>query len=586
MNDEELNDQRHEAKLLYWQGWRVSEIAKKIDEKAATVHSWKRRDDWDSTPEVQRVEASISARLSQLVTKPEKSDGELREIEVLTRAMMRTARIRKFDQGGNEGDLNPKVRERAKRGKRGQEAKKNYLDEDQCAALEKAFEESLFGYQRVWQAASALHRIRNILKSRQIGATWYFAREAIVDAIKTGHNKIFLSASKAQAHVFKLYILQFVEEVTGVQLKGDPIVLWNGATLYFLGTNVRTAQSYHGDVYMDEYFWIGKFQEFRKVASGMAMHKQWSLTYFSTPSALSHDAYPFWSGSLHNKGRKKEEHIKLDVSHAMLRDGRLCEDGQWRQMVTVEDAVAGGCDLFDLETLRLEYSEDEYNNLLMCQFIDDSASAFSLSALMQCMVDAMELWTDWKPFSPRPMGSRSVWMGYDPSRTRDDAAIVVLVPPAVPGGKFRIIERIVLQNIGFDKQAEVIRQLKEEKYNVQHIAIDITGIGYGVYDLVKAFFPGVKKISYSPEVKTRLVMKAQSVINNGRLEFDAGNKEIAGAFMSIRKTITPSGNGVTYEAVRSEETGHGDLAWAVMHALDHEPLQGGGGTTQSVMEIF
>jgi phage FluMu gp28-like protein len=177
-------------------------------------------------------------------------------------------------------------------------------------------------------------------------------------------------------------------------------------------------------------------------------------------------------------------------------------------------------------------------------------------------------------------------MGYDPSRTRDDAAIVVLVPPAVPGGKFRIIERIVLQNIGFDKQAEVIRQLKEEKYNVQHIAIDITGIGYGVYDLVKAFFPGVKKISYSPEVKTRLVMKAQSVINNGRLEFDAGNKEIAGAFMSIRKTITPSGNGVTYEAVRSEETGHGDLAWAVMHALDHEPLQGGGGTTQSVMEIF
>ena len=41
-----------------------------------------------------------------------------------------------------------------------------------------------------------------------------------------------------------------------VELKGDPMVLPNGATLYFLGTNARTAQSYHGNLYLDEYFWI------------------------------------------------------------------------------------------------------------------------------------------------------------------------------------------------------------------------------------------------------------------------------------------------------------------------------------------
>ncbi len=44
------------------------------------------------------------------------------------------------------------------------------------------------------------------------------------------------------------------------------MVLPNGATLYFLGTNARTAQSYHGNLYLDEYFWIPKFQELRKVA--------------------------------------------------------------------------------------------------------------------------------------------------------------------------------------------------------------------------------------------------------------------------------------------------------------------------------
>jgi uncharacterized protein YjcR len=58
-----------------------------------------------------------------------------------------------------------------------------------------------------------------------------------------------------------------------VELKGDPMTLSNGACLYFLGTNARTAQSYHGNLYLDEYFWIPKFQELRKVASGMAIHK-------------------------------------------------------------------------------------------------------------------------------------------------------------------------------------------------------------------------------------------------------------------------------------------------------------------------
>jgi hypothetical protein len=106
--------------------------------------------------------------------------------------------------------------------------------------------------------------------------------------------------------------------------------------------------------------------------------------------------------------------------------------------------------------------------------------------------------------------------------------------------------------------------------------------------LVKAFFPAVRAISYSPEVKTRLVLKAQSVINASRMEYDAKDKDVAASFMTIRQTMTPSGRQVTYEAVRSEETGHGDLAWAIMHALDNENLQAAveGGGSRSIMEMF
>ncbi|WP_153111535.1 terminase large subunit domain-containing protein [Propionivibrio limicola] len=433
--------------------------------------------------------------------------------------------------------------------------------------------------------AGLVQRVRNLLKSRQIGATWYFAREGLIDALETGRNQIFLSASKAQAHVFKGYIKQFAADKAEVDLQGDPIVLPNGATLYFLGTNTRTAQSYHGNLYMDEYFWIPKFQEFRKVASGMAMHKHWRLTYFSTPSALGHEAYPFWAGELFNRNRAKADRVKLDVSHEALRDGRLCEDGQWRQIVTVLDAMAGGCDLFDIDQLRLDYSPDEFANLLMCQFIDDGQSVFPLAELQRCMVDSWVVWDDFKPFALRPLGWREVWVGYDPSHTGDSAALVVVAPPLVAGGKFRVLDRVQFKGMDFEEQAARIRRVCD-CYNVTYIGIDATGIGQGVFQLVRQFYPAATAFQYSPDVKVRLVLKAMDVIGKGRLEFDAGWTDLAASFIAIKKTTTPSGRQITFEAGRSEETSHADLAWACMHALANEPLEGRSAANSSSMEIF
>lgn len=581
-------DPRRRARDLYWQGWRISRIAEHLDVPPATVHSWKRRDAWDAFDPVERAESSIEARLIALVAKEEKEGRDFKEIDLLGRQMERLARVKKYSKGGgNEADLNPAVENRNAKTRAGtrKQPTRNAISEEQQEQLVEAFMEGLFPYQKQWYRAGLQERVRNLLKSRQIGATWYFAREGLCDALETGRNQIFLSASKAQAHVFKGYIKQFAADAAGVELQGDPIVLPNGATLYFLGTNTRTAQSYHGNLYMDEYFWIPKFQEFRKVASGMAMHKHWRLTYFSTPSALSHEAYPFWSGALFNRGRPKDQQVVLDVSHEALKAGRHCEDGQWRQIVTVLDAVAGGCDLFDIEQLRLDYSPDEFINLLMCQFIDDGQSVFPLAAMQRCMVDSWVVWDDFKPLAPRPLGHRPVWIGYDPSHTGDSAALVVVAPPLVPGGKFRILDRAQFKGMDFEAQAERIRKVTEA-YNVAYIGIDMTGIGQGVYQIVKTFFPAVRGFQYSPEVKTRLVLKSMDVINKGRLEFDAGWTDVAAAFMAIKKTTTQSGRQITFEAGRSETTSHADLAWATMHALANEPLEGRHAGNQSSMEIF
>ncbi len=576
-------DPRWAARMLYWQGWRIARIAEHLSVKPATVHSWKRRDLWDDADPVERIASTIEARLQQLVMKDHKEGVDFKEIDLLGRQVERLARVGKYQQSGRESDLNPNIANRNASPKRKPE--KNAISEEQQKLLEDAFLDRMFDYQKHWYRAGLVERIRNILKSRQIGATYYFAHEAFIDALKTGRNQIFLSASKAQAFQFRSYITDFAKEVADVELKGEVIKLPNAAELMFLGTNGRTAQGRHGNLYVDEYFWIPRYRELKKLASGMASQKQYRMTYFSTPSAMSHEAYPVWTGEAFNKGRPKSEHIRLDISHDALMAGLHCPDGQWRQIVTIMDALAGGCNLFDLEQLRLENSPEEFAQLFMCMFIDDGASVFGFSQMQRCMVDSWEAWEDWKPFSQRPFGNRPVWIGYDPSNTGDSAALVVLAPPAVPGGKFRILERHQFKGSDFAAQAEFIRQTCT-RYTVAYIGIDTSGLGVGVYQLVRQFRPDAVGFTYNVELKTRMVLKALDVINNGRLEFDAGQTDIAASFLAIKKTLTPSGRQVTYQAGRSEETSHSDLAWATMHALFNEPLEGVTASNSSKMEMF
>lgn len=579
-----ISDPRRQAALLYWQGFSVRQIGEMLSQKTPTVQSWKTRDQWEAIAPISRVETSMEARLIQLVMKDVKEGKDYKEIDLLGRQIERLARVNRYNHTGSEADLNPNVANRNKGERKAPD--KNVFSDEAIEKLGDIFIETSFEYQHGWHQAGLQHRIRNILKSRQIGATFYFAREALIDALTTGRNQIFLSASKAQAHVFKNYIIDFARQVD-VDLKGDPIVLPNGARLIFLGTNVRTAQSYTGNLYLDEYFWIPKFQELRKVASGMSLHKKWRSTYFSTPSSLAHSAYPFWSGELFNKGRRnKADRIDLDLTHAHLSKGVLCDDGQWRQIVTVEDALSGGCNLFDLEQLKLEYSPAEYENLLMCEFVDDQASVFPFAELQGCMVDSLDEWEDFDPYLKRPFAYRPVWIGYDPSHTGDSAGCAVIAPPVVSGGKFRVLERHQWKGMDFAAQAKSIEELTN-RYAVEYIGIDATGIGQGVFQLVQQFFPAAREIRYSPEVKTALVLKAKDTISSGRLEYDTGHTDITASFMAIRKTMTASGNRSTYEASRSEEASHADVAWAIMHALLNEPLTAAnGGQSPNILEFY
>lgn len=572
-------DARRQARSLYWRGWGISQIADELALKRATVESWKQRENWDGAPSLSKIEDSLGCRLNTLIAKEAKTGGDFKEIDLLMRAVVSAARVRRFEApGGHNGDLNDNVANRNAGEKK--KPAKNHFTTEQVERLEEIFHDELFGYQEDWWAAKG-ERTRMILKSRQIGATWYFAREALLDALRGGGNQIFLSASKSQAHIFRGYIIQFAAKV-GVKLTGDPIVVSAdtmpagepAAELIFLGTNARTAQGYHGNFYFDEFFWTYGFEELNKVASGMAMHKRWRRTYFSTPSSVAHQAHPYWTGERRNRRVKKADRIDIDVSHARLQAGVLCEDKVWRQIVTIEDAGTRGCDLFDVDELRVEYAPDEFANLLMCQFVDDSLSAFKFNELQRATVDATIDWLDVNLLAKRPVGDREVWAGYDPQESEDgdNAALVIGLPPLGPGDKFRLLERHQIKG-DFQAQAEFVLA-RLSRYRCTYLGIDKKGVGAAVYQLLRDRMSGVVALEYSLETKTQMVMKAQHTFARQRVEFDAGWIDLQSSFLAIKKALTRSGQAITFKARRTADVGHADLAWAAMHIFINEPLDG------------
>lgn len=587
---------RQQARSLYWRGWSLTQIAEELDLPYSTVSSWKVRHKWDDADPLERAEDGTLARYLTLTAKDKKTGSDFKEIDLLGRQLERFDRRRKYRDTGNEADLNPARANGAKAANAKKDKTKNLITPEMVAKLRADMEGSLFGHQLDWLSSTSL-RTRMILKSRQIGATWYFARERLMVALETGKNQIFISASRAQANIFRNYIVQWVQQVCGVTLKGDPIVIKRAGDdeddapdpveLYFLGTNYRTAQGYHGDVIIDECFWIYGFEELFKVASAMATQKQYTITLFSTPSTLAHEAYPMWSGDRFNRRRAKADRVRIDITHDALKAGALGVDGIWRQIVTIDDAIGKGFDLVDPDQLQLQYAVDEYENLFRCIFLDDSQSMFPFALMRRCMVDSWDIWRDFQPYDPQPY-TGEVWLGYDPnaseSGTGDDAALVAVAAPDKPGAKFRVLEKKRLKGLDFAAQADAIKAMCG-KYRVRRIGIDTTGVGKAVHQLVAKFFPMAEAINYSVQTKTALVLKAKNVISSGRLEFDAGWLDMMAAFMAIRPEITKGGTQVTYVASRAGSTGHADLAWAVMHALSFEPLDiteppGGGSTVE------
>lgn len=563
------------VRALYLRRYTPKEIASELNlPNARIVYYWAEKYKWADLLSFESTEEAIERRYQLLASRDNKTDLDLKEMDLLiAHATKLRAQSNKHKEklASSQGERQAAARGDSEDEPRG---KRKYKKNDISSLTQEDFDawadEHLFEYQKHLRRNIG-QLVRNILKSRQIGATWYFAFEAFENAVMTGDPQIFLSASKAQAEVFRSYIVNIAEQYFGITLTGNPIRLSNGAELRFLSTNKNTAQSYSGHLYCDEYFWVPNFAKLNEVASAMATHDKWRTTYFSTPSAKTHQAYPFWTGEEWKQGSKKRAAIKFPLFDEMRDGGRLCPDGQWRYVITMEDAIAGGFNLANIEKLRNRYNTATFDMLYMCVFVDSKDSVFSFSDLEACGVE-VDTWQDHDPDAKRPFGDRPVWGGFDPARSGDLSCFVIVAPPMFAVEKFRVLKVIYWKGMNFRYQAKQIEKLFDQ-YNFTYLGVDVTGIGQGVFDNIQHFaMKVVVPIRYDMNTKNQLVLKAADVVESQRIEWDKNLKEIPASFMSVRRTTTQSGNAMTFVADRSQDTGHAEAFWAITHALHNEPL--------------
>ncbi len=572
---------RDEARLAWLSGEPVSSIVKRLGiNSRRVVYRWREGEGWDNQRPPESALVATTRRYNALIDKEDKADSDWQEIDKLADLILRFEKIEAAKNGECLGvGRTPGV----KNGEGKRRSKKNDITAvalDDFDKFETGFaadgSPNLYPHQKKLLLAAEINRILFHLKGRQQGATYTFAYRAWKRAITLGHNQIFISSTKAQAEVFKSYISIIARAHFGVELSGNPVKLYKDgqpwAELHFLSPNAF-ADSRSGDVYFDECFKTRNWTKMEAIAAPMATLKQYTKCYFSSPTAVSHPAYEIWSGE-----RFKRHHPDIDIDvtvppqgNCELTNGRLDPDGIYRIAFTIHDCIRMGWDKVDLEQLKLEMPDPKlFAVTYEGQFIDDSNSVFKLEDILKCGVNTKEAWPDIDLNADKPAGNLPCTGGYDPAAIGDNASKVTMTFPRNIDEKFRLLQKRVWHGVSAPTQVEVIRQ-DAERFNYDYFEVDGTGPGLFIPDFLREFLVNIVVIQYNPVRVALMIQKGQSVILANRFEYDENDQTLPLAFLTIFMSGTENGI-VKYQSRRSDKVGHGDEAWACLHAFMCEPL--------------
>ena len=394
-------------------------------------------------------------------------------------------------------------------------------------------------------------------KGRQLGITDASAAKCILGAFVRHRPQIVLSAAQDNANELlaavrrhcKFLELIGVPEATAFTTDNTEEVAWHGAgrSIAALAANARTARSFHGDVYLDEYAFHADPTGIWSAAAPMATRGDLRLRVISTPNGAT--------------GRFYE----------LCRDAEVGTLGGWSYHRTPLDVALREGLAVDRQRLMTLVGGDErvFSEAYECAFLDAN-----FQYLPTVLVDAARAWPGELP----DLSGAEFFAGYDVGRWHDLAVLTVI---AKKDGVAWVVAIITAKRTAFRAQRKMLARAREA-FGWTRLYVDKTGMGESfAEELVEMWGEDeVVPVLFGHPSKSLMATTVFRWLRDGRVRLpkDAEGKQLRDEAVAVKRIVTPSAN-VVYESPRGTE-GHGDRFWSFALALlaaSGEPLPRGTG---------
>ena len=397
--------------------------------------------------------------------------------------------------------------------------------------------ETFFPYQLAW--ISEPSRFALCVKSRQVGFSHCTAGGAVKGALFEGRPQIVLSASqdlsdevleKARRHATFLARTGYPGADRFTVNNATELAWSNGGRIIALPASPRTARSFTGDVWLDEFAYHLDPKRIRDAAFPIALRGDWRIRVFSTPNGAQ--------GLFHEMVTRRARGWAL-------------------HSVTLDQAIREGVQI-DREAAYTLAGHDErvIAQWYGCQFLDGDYQYYPSAWL-----ERARAW----PGSLDSIDGATLHAGFDVGRSRDLSVLVVL---ALVGRFAYVLGVHTFKRTKFAEQRKALAKLRGA-YEWDSLHVDATGLGSQLAEeLVDAWGEDeVHPVKFTPSSKEELFTGSFRWLSSNalRLPKDETGAELAREGQTIRRVISASGN-VQYVAP-SGDGGHADRWTALCLAL-------------------
>ncbi len=430
-----------------------------------------------------------------------------------------------------------------------------------------------------WQHSylSSGARFTVILKSRRVGGSWAMTVKTLVRALTIPRYKaVFVSMNREEAQGKIEYADELYESLPSawrlrkVARSRDEIAFVDssGRRSVLRSLAAKAPRGRGGDVGVSE---LPHCANSRAIYEG-ALH----VTARDEKSQLTIESTPLGgSGVFHDICRGKyREFTRYEIPWWLC--SALCSDVEeaaaLAPLLSTRDRVAK----YGSPALKSIYSsmpEEAFRQESELAFVQIENAAFPMEMIMACAepefgesstalayrhVVGVPSGADWEWLIRNRKGILAA--GYDPARKNDRSALVILDHA---GGRFETRLTVAMKNVAFADQSGVLTAAIGR--GVSLLRIDSTGIGMDMSERLERDYPGVAAgVMFTVRSKQMMVANLYGTLTDQRIVLPA-DRELVGQIGAIREVRSESGAAL-YQSP-SGSAGHGDMAWALMLAL-------------------